>query len=166
VAVAAAIALVAVLLIRGGEGESEPQRTAAETVSVEELRALPASAGHPVYWAGEQTGTKLELSQTGDGSIYIRYLPRDAEAGDPRPDFLTVGTYPEGDAVEVVRGSAKHVDAAVERVRGGGVAYADPENPGTVFLAYPSSQFAIEVYDPSPRRALELVESGTIQPVS
>ena len=50
----------------------------------------------------------------------MRYLPRDVRLGDPRPDFLTVGTYPRENALDV------------------------------------------EVYDPDPDRARQLVEAGIV----
>ena len=35
----------------------------------------------------------MELSETGKARVYVRYLAEGAEAGDPRPAFLTVDTY-------------------------------------------------------------------------
>ena len=35
----------------------------------------------------------MELSETGKARVYLRYLTEGAEAGDPRPAFLTAGTY-------------------------------------------------------------------------
>lgn len=164
VAVAAAAALVIWLVVRGGEEPPPPpQRATPQAVSVADLRALPASVGHPVYWAGEEPGTQLELSQTRDGSIYIRYLPEGARLGDPRPNFLTVGTYPGSHAIDAVRKAAKRSDATIQRVPGGGLAFANPQYSGSVFLAFPHSQYEIEVYDPSQHRALKLVKSGRIR---
>ena len=156
-----------VWLVARGDDESAPTFSGgdATAASAEDLAALPASVGHPVYWAGPKRGNTYELTRTDDGRIYIRYLPAGVEIGSDQPKYLTIGTYPSQNALGVVRGLAKKLDAKAMKVRGGGAAVQDTEHPTSVYLAYPGSDYQIEVYDPSPARALELALSGGVVPL-
>src|SRR5664279_3693392 len=86
IGVSAVLVLLAVALaVTGGSGGggSEPQPSAVRFVEVADLTGLEADLGHPIYWAGEQPSTQLELREEADGSIYLRYLPPGVTAGDP-----------------------------------------------------------------------------------
>ena len=74
--------------------------------SASDLRELPNSVGHVVYWAGPKASLTYELTRTSRGYVYIRYLPRGVEVGDKRPQFLTVATYPKPDAFASVQKAA------------------------------------------------------------
>lgn len=123
------------------------------------------SAQVPVFWAGPQAGTTYEFTETSDGSVYVRYLPGDAEIGDPSPDFLTVATYPLENGYARVLAAAEEEGAQTEELPNGGPALVDADRPSSVYLAYEGEPYQVEVYDPSPDRALELVTSGAVQPV-
>jgi len=140
-------------------------KTGAVEASRGQLKAAAAKAGHPVYWAGADSKLAYELTQTRDGRVYIRYLPAGVAAGVRRPDFLTVGTYPQKAAFAALKKTALTKDAKTFKVAGGGLAYADPTHPTSVYVAFPSSAFQIEVYDPDPMRAKQTVTSGQIVPV-
>ena len=157
--------LVTWLLIRdsGSDGPA-PERTVS-AASVEELEKLPASVGHPVYWAGRRSGFTYELTRTRRGDVYIRYLPAGVEAGDKRPSFLTVGTYPYSRAIKTARTLAKRPGAFRRSIAGQGIAYSLPKNRKSVFFAYPRLDYLYEVYDPTPLRARRLVLSGRIRPI-
>jgi hypothetical protein len=164
-AIAALVAIVVViLLVSGGDG-SKTAANGAEIVSVNELREKVALQGTPVYWAGERPGTELELSQSGGGRTYVRYLTGGAEAGDPRPAFLTVGTYEMANPVAALRRQSGQPGGVLARAPGGATVYFSRANPHSVYLAYPGVGAQIEVYDPDFKRALRLVDSGRIVPV-
>jgi hypothetical protein len=104
--VGAALALLAGC---GGSDSDSSQPTssgAAEIVSADSLRATASQGTAPIYWAGEQDGTELELSPDKDRT-YVRYLTGGAEAGDKRADFLAVGTYVQPNAVASLRRQGK-----------------------------------------------------------
>jgi hypothetical protein len=164
VALVVLVGLLVWLLARGGD-ESTPASGAASAASDQDLAALPESVGHPVYWAGPKRGFTYELTQTRDGRIYIRYLPGDVPVGSDQPRYLTVGTYPSENALAVVRGVAKGLHVKAMRLKGGGAAVQDPKHPNSVYFAYPRSDYQVEVFDPSPARALELVLSGRVIPL-
>jgi hypothetical protein len=166
VALALVVGVVVWLLARGGDDSTPAPVNAPTAATAEDLAALPATVGHPVYWAGPRSGFTYELTRTSDDRIYIRYLPEGVPIGSDKPDYLAVGTYPSQNALAVVRGIAKdllHVKAV--RLSGGGAAVQDTKHPTSVYLAYPRSDYQIEVYDPSPARALQLAVSGKILPV-
>jgi hypothetical protein len=142
-----------------------PAGEAARTVSLAELRRLPAFVGHPVYWAGPHTGQRYELTRTEDGNVYIRYLPDGVQAGDRRADFLTVATYPRADALAATRGAGQQSGGVRLSLPGGGVAVFSRDRPTNVYLAYPRVPFQVEVFDPSAGTARELVETGRVVPI-
>jgi hypothetical protein len=167
----AAVVLLAVLgvvlwLVLRGDGETESSGpTSASAASIQRLNEFASSVGHPVYWAGSQPRFTYELSSTKDGRVYIRYLPPGVKVGNANPKYLTVGTYPQRNAFAVTRASAKRQGLRSLDIPSGGVAFQYKSRPTNVYLAYPGSNFQIEVFDPSPARALRLVTSGQIKPV-
>jgi hypothetical protein len=166
--VSVALLAVAIVLAMQGAGGGERSRRTHDSprlLTLAALKALEGSLGHAVYWAGERPPARLELSEEAGGAIYLRYLPPGVEAGDPRPRFLTVGTYPVAGAVSALRRAAAKAGAGLVRTGEGGLLLADPASEGSVYLAYPGSGLQVEVYDPVPGRSLKLIRSGAIGPV-
>lgn len=151
----------------GDDSSKESGGEGAAVANVDDLRAIAEETGAPVYWAGEQEDTELEVTQAEDGNrVYVRYLTGDAEAGDPRADFLTIGSYAFKDAAAALRKQAQAPGGVLEAAPGGGTVYYNEERPQSVYLAYPDVDVEVEVYDPDPERALELVTGGKVLPVS
>ena len=108
VAVAIAVALIVWLIVKDdgskkSTAQSAPPATAA---SVQQLRDTQGSVGHQVYWAGPRAGFTYELTQV-NGNVFVRYLPAGTGLGDPRPNFLTVGTYPKRNALASLKRLAR-----------------------------------------------------------
>jgi hypothetical protein len=164
VAVVIGIALLAWLAL-GGDDDEGGQADEPQAVSIEDLQEEAGSRQAPVFWAGPQAGATYEFTETSDGSVYVRYLPEDAEVGDPSPGFLTVATYPLENGYARVLAAAEEKGAKTEELPNGGLALVDADRPSSVYLAYQGEPYQVEVYDPSPDRALELVTSGAVQPV-
>ncbi|HEX5610372.1 MAG TPA: hypothetical protein VFX45_09820 [Solirubrobacterales bacterium] len=164
---AAGIVVVALILLlsSGGDDSADEPAAAAEVLSVEALGDAVSGQEPPVYWAGEQQGTEVELSQPEAGRTYIRYLTDGAEAGDERADFLTVGTYAHTEPVAALRKQGKEPGGVIATAPGGATVYFSRKQPHSVYLAYPGLEAEIEVYDPNFTRALQLVNSGQIVPV-
>ncbi len=133
--------------------------------SATRVRTLAATLDHPLYWLGAKAGFTYELTQTSDGRIYIRYLPKGVEVGVDTP-YLTVATYPLEGAFAAVKRSAAESGAKTTKLAGGGLAVVDASYPKSVHLAYPGSNYQVEVFDPSPAQAHAVVASGQVQPVS
>ena len=85
--------------------------------------------------------------------------------GDPRPNYLTIGTYPKARSYALLKRQArKHGNHSGAAARGGLAVWSDGR-PQSVYLAYPSSDLQIEVYDPSAARARRLATSGAVKPI-
>ena len=170
VASVALLVVAVVLAIVGGGGNGDDDDVGVERVPpkillAEDLPGVEEEAGHEIYWAGLQGRTRLEVSVEADGSAFLRYLTPGTAAGDPDAGFLTVGTYPVPDAQDALRTAARQSGGSLGRVEGGGLTLEDPSSRGSIYLAYPGSDLQIEVYDPSPGRARELIRFGAIEPV-
>jgi hypothetical protein len=164
-AVVAAVVAVAAWLIIGRGGDDDDAGPASAGVSLGKLKQIAATIPHPVYWAGPRPGMKYELTRTQDGRIYIRYLPRGTDVGSSRGEFLTVGTYPQDNAFGTLKATARKQDVATIPLGEGGLAFRDKTRPASVYAAYPSSDYQIEVFHPSGTRALALVRAGRLVPL-
>jgi hypothetical protein len=168
--IASAIGAGLTLLIHGGPGAAAPEpaepQLAAGTptvVSANDLASL-ATAARPVYWAGDMTGRRLEVTATGNGT-FVRYLPAGTRVGD-RDETLTVATYEVADAWSVAQQAAKRKDAHRRQLSDGSVAIWRASRPTNVYLARPDSPVLVEVFDPDAANARRLSVSGQIQPVA
>jgi hypothetical protein len=167
IAVALAVGVVVWLVVIHNGGSSKPKITsiAPSAASPDSLRSVAKDVGHPVFWAGPATGTTYELTETSSGRIYVRYLPKSVPVGSPRAGYTIVGTYPVDSAYSVLNQLArKSGESSFPAPRGGFAVYAD-STPTNIYLAYPGKNVQIEVYDPSPRRARDLISSGRVAPV-
>ena len=137
----------------------------ARTVSLEELRSFASGSDVPVYWAGSREAVTYELTQTPSGGAFVRYLDRGAVAGDPRRDFLAVGTYPDSGAFASVRAEGRRRGYETISLPRDGIAVYDPSRPTNVYVAYRGLNHQIEVFSPEAGEALRLVTSGRIEPI-
>lgn len=158
------VGIAAGLYLRGG-GASNAKLAPVTGLSAGALSSWTATVGHPVYWAGPEQGYRYELTHTRDGRIYIRYLPAGVAVGSAAPDYLTVGTYPVTNALSTVRAIGSKSGGSLIKLTAGGWAAVDPDHPLSIYTAYPGAGYEIEVYDPSPGAARQLVTSGAIGPV-
>jgi hypothetical protein len=152
------------LLIGGGDKGSTRAQTSVSGASEAELRSFAASASNPVYWAGPRTGQTYELFKTNDGRVYVRYLPAGVKVGDPRPQFLTVGTYPLANAFAATKRISRGPGRVTRALPGGGIAVFSPGTP-SVYFSYPGAKYQVEVYAPSPSTTRSLVLNGQVVPI-
>lgn len=170
IALAAAVAFGVWLAVRnngsnnGTTGGTAQGTTGATAVSPDGLKTIGSTLGQPIYWAGPEDGVTYELTHTPDGRIYVRYLPKGVPVGAQTP-YLTIGTYPVANAFATVRRIANKSTSVKIPIGNGGVAFYSTDRPGSVYEAFPGSNFQIEVYSPSASRAHELVARGAILPV-
>jgi hypothetical protein len=165
-----ALVAVGVWLIFNSGSSNPPAQTVSPikpvALSVSGLKTLTATLnqvhGQPIYWAGAKAGFLYELRRSSNGNVYIRYLPRNVAAGAPAPSYLTVATYPFNGAYAALQKVANGKGVAIP---GGGIAVVDTKDPKSIHLAYPNTNYQVEVYDPSPAKALAVASSGTVRPV-
>ncbi len=166
VAVAAAAVLLVVLL---GNDEQAADRIVLgkpKIVSPAGLSSYAGSAGRPVYWAGPaQAGFQLELTEVRGKRTFVRYLPAGVRAGDPRPSFTTIATYPLPGAYARTRGARNRPGAVLRQSAGGAAVLYYRKAPSNVYVAYPNVDSLIEVFAPQPRAAQQLARSQLIAPV-
>jgi hypothetical protein len=166
VTVALVIGLGLWLVFRGGgssSGSPVPKGAKAVPVSLEGLKTL-ASLGIPIYWVGQQPGVRYELTKTADDRVFIRYLPAGVAIGSSKP-YLTIGTYPVRNAFVATSKLAAGSGSTPIDIGKDGVAFSSGKSPESVFLAFRGSGVLIEVFDPTPGRARDLVTSGRVTAV-
>ena len=153
------------LLSHRGSNTNTKVASGPALVTAGQLASAVRALGHPVYWAGPRENWSYELTVTKSGRVYVRYLPRSAEAGDARSSFLTVGTYPGVDAYrnlkKVSTGPAVHSNL----LPGGGLLVAPKALPKSVYLAYPKRGYQVEVYDATAGAARRLALNGLIKQI-
>lgn len=148
----------------GSSNTSPVPRAKGLPVTVAGLRTLARAVGQPIYWVGPKRGFNLELTKTSQGRVYIRYLPKGVPSGTEKP-YLTVGTYPVQNAYAVTRAVAHRPDSVKVPAGHGAVAFYGQHTPTNVYLAFPGSNYQVEVYDPSAARAQQLVVAHAVIPV-
>ena len=171
VLVLALLAVVVVSLLHDDKGETPvPATTAANAeprvVTATQLADFAAGSGEPVYWIGPRRGATYELTASADGPTYVRYLRGGAEAGDPRPDFVTVATYPKANgAAELHQAARGQPGAKLERTRAGALLLISPASPKSAYLAYPDTNVEVELFSPLPDHARRLASRDEVRRV-
>jgi hypothetical protein len=164
IAIGVAAGLAVWLGTRDANSHSSAATTIVAPISPSGLQTLVGALHRPIYWAGEQPGKTYELTQSTNGDISVRYLPPRTKIGAKGP-YLTVGTYPVADALGLIaRGSTRA--GSVRVPFSSGPAYYSTKDPTSVYLAFPGSNYEIEVFDPSATEARRLVSSGKIVAVA
>jgi hypothetical protein len=144
---------------------SGPGEVAPVGLSRTGLSSMSASLKQPIYWAGEKPGYTYELTRTGNGNVYVRYLPPRVEVRDARSDLLIVVTYPIDDAYAALQRAAKGQAGTIYRLPGRGLVWVASSYPRSAHVAFPAVKYQVEVYDRSPATALAVARSGRIAPV-
>ena len=174
VAIGAVVVFVGWLLVSRNQAP-QPQSTPTPVSSVspiapaivtpDQLRQVPQQLGHLVYWAGDIPGKSLELTLTEDQTVYVRYLPKGAQAGTADKAFLTVATYTRPDAYELVQKGASQPGAISAQDTGGALVAARGKTAKNAYFAFEGAPLLVEVFDPDPGKAFDEIQSGRIQPV-
>jgi hypothetical protein len=133
--------------------------------AVQDVPAVARQVGHAVYGAGTQPGTKLELTRGTSGEVWVRYLSGGAAAGDKRPNYLTVGTYRQANALAATQKAAKGKRMKSAPLPGGGLMLYSLDRPTSVYVARPNSDLLVEVYSPDAAQAQGLARGGAIVPL-
>ena len=161
-----AAALLTLLAGCGDGGEDEVEAGEPAIVTAAQLSDFAAEQDEPVYWLGPREGAEYELAETGSGRIFVRYLDGGAVAGDPRPEYLTVGTYRSPDAVAALtRVARERDDVELARTDDGAALLVGRGSARRAHLAYPGEDVEVEVYSPVAGEALRLATSGAVRPV-
>ena len=134
-------------------------------VAENEIAAVAKAAGHDVYGIPAPPATRLEVTRGSRGEVWVRYLSGDAQAGDRRADFLTVGTDRQAGALDAARVAAEGAQTRSTELPGGGLMLWSLDRPTRVYFARPGSELLVEVYSPDPEQAKGLVRGGAVAPL-
>lgn len=157
-------------LIFGGDDDgdeglvSAPPDASTQVVTPPELAREARALGRPVYWAGPSETDTIELERSPEGNVSVRYIPEDADADGEAADFLTVVTYPYPEARKALEQQAASGDLLSRKLPETGFVISRPDQPTNAYLAYAGEDYQVEIYDPRPGRALQLVLEGSIAP--
>jgi hypothetical protein len=166
VALALVAGVVVWLLVRGGGSDESaaPSVPVGRPVAMSEagLRAFGRNQALPLYWAGARAGTTYEVTRSAGGQVYIRYLPRGVRVSDPRPQFLTVGTYPQPNAYAVLEAAGRRKGYAARNTTSGALIVYNRKRHPSVYFTFPNASFQVETFDPRPGQALKTVLGGQI----
>ena len=153
---------VAYFALRGNGGSSaSPPSSSAHAVTQAQLATLASSLGHPIFWVGPRAGMTYELTQSANGDIAIRYLPKGVAVGSGTP-YLTVATYPFQDAYAALQVVGKQSGATPVTLPKGGLAVVSSSHPDNIHAAYPFVDYQAEVFDPTAGAAESLVANGKL----
>lgn len=165
-ALALAAGFIAWLVLRNDVSSSNAPATTTTTAtaqptaaSADQLTALAGSLGHPIFWVGPKDGYTYELTRTGSGKVYVRYLPSGVDVGSKKP-YLTVATYPFPGAFAALQKQSKAKGAVAVKLAQGGLAVLDQGYPQSTHIAYPRVGYQVEVFDPSPAAAMQTAAAG------
>jgi hypothetical protein len=162
--VAAGGAFAAVTLTRD-EAPALPAAGKPALLTAGVLSRVVASAGHDVYGVAAPAGTRPEITRSSSGEVWVRYLSGTAKLGDPRADYLTIGTYPRADALAAAKAAAEGEQTRSAELPDGGIMLWSLDRPESVYAAGPGSDLLVEVYSPDPARARALVSGGAVAPL-
>jgi hypothetical protein len=161
---AKAIAVAGQVTALGHQGGAAAASAKPTAVSAAGLRAVAKSLGHPLYWIGPKNGDTYELTQANNGNVFIRYLPPGVQVGAPQA-YLSVATYPFPGALAATRALGKQKSVETIVLANGGVAVIGKSYPQSVHIAYPGSNFQVELFDPSAAKARQIVSSGQVSAI-
>jgi len=138
--------------------------TPAHAVTAAGLLVFARALGHPVYWLGPRAGMTYELTQTSTGQVYVRYLPQGVQPG-ASAEYLTVATYPASGAFTAIHALAGQPHAVTFRLAGGGLGVQEAGALTSVHVAFPGSDYQIEVFDTDARALRNIISAGQLRVV-
>ncbi|MFZ9797287.1 MAG: hypothetical protein ACO3EN_06350 [Candidatus Nanopelagicales bacterium] len=154
------------LFLNKTNSTSTEARTGQMALSEQELKSVVMNLNSVIYWAGPLENAKYTLNVDEAGAAFIRYLPNGEGANDTEKKYLTVATYKVNAAFDAVKAAGNEQDGIGLITADGAAVYYNKNSASNVYLAYPGQDLQIEVFDPTPGRALQLVNTtGLLKPV-
>lgn len=82
------------------------------------------------------------------------------ECGDTEPKFRVIATYNEANAYESTQQAGNQAEGVSLANTDGSIVYFSKNAPNNVYLAYPSIDYQIEIYDPDAKTAVTLATTS------
>lgn len=135
-------------------------------LSEAELKSAVSRLGSTVYWVGPLKDAKYALDVNEAGATFVRYLPNGEGIDDTAKKYLIIATYRVNAAYDAVRAAGNEQDGIGLMTADGAAVYYNKNATTNVYMAFPGQDLQIEVFDPSPGRALQLVNtSGLVRAI-
>ncbi len=121
-----------------------------------QLKKLVSSESLTVYWTGPMTNTLYTLNSSKKNQIVLTYLPQKSKDKKVIADTRVIGTYFSPNAFsESLTAASKKENISFRNSNGNVVFYPKLRTTG-VFVAIPSTNYQIEIYDPIPGQAISI----------
>lgn len=142
-----------------------PEQSGTVALTESELRAEVKKISVPVYWAGPQAGALYTLENQANLRIFVRYLPDGKIPPDGEASKRIIGTYILKDAFQSTKLAGTTVAGGTGFINDDGAAvYYNSSQLSNVYIAYPSVDAQIEIFDPVGGVSLQLAtDKGAIQ---
>jgi hypothetical protein len=172
VVIAAVAAVILALVVGRTAGSSPTSTTTSGTVTgvgpvvlnASGLKARVAGLNQPIYWLGPIVGDSYELTRTTADDVYVRYVPVGTAAGTHEGEYPLVATYPYKGALAGLK--AAHIGKVLPIAGAkGAIAVVEKGKPTNIHIAYPHTNYQMEIYDPDAHAARTLATSGFLKPV-
>ena len=169
------VAAIISFSVGGDDKDSAPANNGGATasasnapVNTDGLKALVTAVGGAgkVFWAGEEAGSTYVLRTEANGQASVRYIP---SGGDPNAQgavYRVLGSYPIKGAFDVTKKAAEGADSVLLTNSDGSIVVYNKNKTTNVYIAFPDVDVQIEIFDPTPGKALELATSGRIVKVA
>jgi hypothetical protein len=132
-----------------------------------ELKDIAMRLDSKVYWIGPLNKYKYVLTVNGSGVYFIKYIPDGYDPTDLAKKYTTVATYKVTSAFEAIKSIDGREDGIHLLSSDGKAIFYSKETATNVYAAFPNEDLQIEVFDPSPGRALRYVNTpGLLKPVA
>lgn len=112
--------------------------------------------GIDVYWAGPVKDAKYTLAVPVEGQAYVRYLPNGDGLSDTKPNYVVIATYTTVDAFTATQAAGNQTDGLTFINSEGAAVYYSKDSSTNVYVAYPNSNYQIEVFNPIATAALDI----------
>lgn len=115
-----------------------------------------------IYWAGPVKDAKYTLAVPVDGQAYVRYLPKGQGLGDTKPNYLVIATYATANAFDSTQAAGNQSDGITYINTEGAAIYYDKKVTTNVYVAYPDTNYQIEIFHPVAAKALEIANKSGV----
>ena len=171
------VAVVAIVSIKLGSSSSK-SNTSNNTVitpakdstqvnlSADGLKTAVKALGKTVYWAGDDADNTYVLQTFTDGRVWVRYVPK---GGDPNASgavYRLMGSYPIKNAFSVTKAASSGDGSVLVTNADGSIVLYNKSKMTNAYIAFPKVDVQIEIFDPTPGKALALATSGAIVPIA
>lgn len=121
-----------------------------------ELRKLVKEQKITAYWAGPVADATYSINTSNSGQVFVRYVLKDQNCDSNSNEFRVIATYALAGAFDSTKAAGSQSNGVSLGNSDGSVVYFNKDVPTNVYLAFPSLDYQIEIYDPDPKEAVAM----------